>query len=566
MNFNDVGISKRLIFGFLLIFVLMLGLAGYSIREVSTINSAMIQVNDINIVKQRQAINFRGSVHDRAIALRDVVVLSDAQDIQAEIDLIEKLAADYAKAHETLTELMSKFDASDEEKRIFESINEIESETVPLREKVIELKLAGEQYQARDLLVEMRGNYSTWLARINEFIDYQEALNNKITDDTREVAANHKFVMLGLASIALLISIIVALWSITSVRPLRHLTDVTKKLADGDLNVTIPRARGKDEVGQLITAIEIFKVNAIERRRLAEESEKEKSAKQLQAEKEMALNKMADDFESSVKNIVKLVNESASELSYKSNSVLEMVSSSTDKTQKASEAADSTASIVQTVASAAEELSYSIKSVAMQISKTAELVEKSNTKAKNIDSDAQELMAASDRVSEAVKMISSISSKINLLALNATIESARAGEAGKGFAVVAAEVKSLAGQTDDMVAEIGKIVGDMRNASQTIINSLTEIGSDVSKISDATSNVASAVDQQNATTANIAENMQVASNNTALISRSLEEILKASQHAVDASAQMRDQTNNLSGKSKSLDGEVEGFLRRVRNS
>ena len=565
MGLNDVSVSKRLIVGFLCIVLLMAGLAGFSITQVGSINDAMIQVNDINIVKQRQAINFRGSVHDRAIALRDVVILSDKNDIEKELELIQKLADDYAIAHEKLTTLLSEFESSDEEMRIFEAINEIESETVPQRNQVIEMKLSGNQYGSRDLLVEMRDNYSEWLSTINQFIDYQEALNNEITDSTRSVASGHKYIMLGLFVVSLVISAVAASWSIVSVKPLTKLAYVTRKLADDDLNVEIPEPKGNDEVGQLIKSIRVFKENAYERKRLSEENEREQAAKKAQEEKEVALTRMADDFESSVKKMVNSVTDASGILSKRAHHVLDLISSNTDKTKGANEAAEATASIVQTVASAAEELSSSIKSVAFQITKTKDLVEKSNAKAKNIDSDAQELMLASDRVSEAMKMISSISSKINLLALNATIESARAGEAGKGFAVVAAEVKSLAGQTDSMVSEINNVVDDMRNASKTIINSLTEIGNDVSNISEATTSVASAVEQQSATTSDIAANIQTASQNTSLISQSLDDILSASKTALDASSQMKEQTDSLSETSSKLDEEVNGFLSRVKN-
>lgn len=566
MNFRDIGISKRLFFAFSLILVVIVGLATFSIKDVSSINSALIAVNDVNSVKQRQAINFRGSVHDRAIALRDVVILNNRDDIQIELDLIEKLANDYEVAHVELTELLGKFTTTEEEENIYSSINEIESITVPLREEVINLKLSGKEDAALDLLVEMRNNYSIWLSRINEFIDYQEDINNDITTDTRNIADNHTSYMVALTGAGLLVSVIIALWSVSSVMPLRDLAEVTRKLADGELEVEIPTAKGKDEVGNLISAIRVFQINAHERLRLSKESEQQKTAKELQKEKEQALAKMADDFEENVKNIVTLVSESSMDLSVKADSVAENVSNSSEQTAAATEAAESTKNIVHDVTTSTEELSASLQDVAKQISKTNELVDSSNNKTANIDGDAQELMKASERVSEAMELISSISSKINLLALNATIESARAGEAGKGFAVVAAEVKSLAGQADDMVADINNVVSDMRKASQTIINSLTDIGSSVNSISEATTSVASAVEQQTSTTTDIARNMQTALSNAQLISDALEGIVHVNEESVTSTKNMREETKELSYKSEALNGEVDKFLSRVRNS
>jgi methyl-accepting chemotaxis protein len=163
-----------------------------------------------------------------------------------------------------------------------------------------------------------------------------------------------------------------------------------------------------------------------------------------------------------------------------------------------------------------------------------------------------------------MEMISTISGQINLLALNATIESARAGEAGKGFAVVASEVKNLAGQTDKTVAEIQSVVEDMRKASHAIIGALGEIGVSVTSISDATSGVASAVEEQSAVTNEIARNMQTAAQGTQTISDNLNEVRASSTHAGSASEQMLQASQELSRQAEMLNTQVDSFLSRIR--
>lgn len=290
----------------------------------------------------------------------------------------------------------------------------------------------------------------------------------------------------------------------------------------------------------------------------------EMEKKQLEREKKVAQDQLANDFEQSVKGIVNVVAAAATELSQTASSMVQTVMESSQKATDASGAAATTTSNVQTVASAAEELSASVREISGQLQKTTQLVSQSKEKAHNADTVANALSNATSRVTTAMEMISSIAGQINLLALNATIESARAGDAGKGFAVVASEVKNLAGQTDKTVNEIQTVVEEMREASQAIISALAEIGTSVGSIAEAASSVASAVEEQSATTNEIAKNMQTAAAGTQTISNNLQEVRASSSHAGSASEQMLSASQELSKQAENLNTQVDNFLRRVR--
>lgn len=287
--------------------------------------------------------------------------------------------------------------------------------------------------------------------------------------------------------------------------------------------------------------------------------------KEAEQEKAAMQEKLAHDFEQSVKHIVNVVAAAATELSQTAGGMVSMVAESSHKTTDASGAAANTSANVQSVAAAAEELSASVREISSQIQKTTTLVAESKSKTVNADGLANALSKASDRVTGAMDMIGAIAGQIKLLALNATIESARAGEAGKGFAVVASEVKSLANQTDKTVGEIQAVVKEMREASQAIIAVLTEIGASVGSISEATSSVASAVEEQSAVTNEIAKNMQTAAAGTQTISNNLQEVQASSTHASVASEQMLMATKDLSQQAENLNVQVDEFLRKVRS-
>lgn len=285
---------------------------------------------------------------------------------------------------------------------------------------------------------------------------------------------------------------------------------------------------------------------------------------EIEREKHEMQEKLAKDFEQSVKGIVNVVASAATELSQTARNMVDIISGSARKAGSATDAASVTASNVQAVAAAAEELSSSVKEISTQFQKTTNLVAESGIKTANADALANALTQSSDKVSNAMEMISAISGQINLLALNATIESARAGEAGKGFAVVANEVKNLAGQTDKSVVEIKGVVDEMRTASHAIIAALNEIKTSVGSISEASSSVASAVEEQSATTNEIARSMQTAASGTNTISTNLIDVSSSAAHAGAAAEQMLQASQELSKQAESLNSQVDGFLSKIR--
>ena len=146
--------TSRFVAGYLAVLLMLLILAAFSIMKVDAIASALDTVNDVNSVKQRYAINFRGSVHNRAILLRDVVLLSDRVEIDQALDDIQKQLENYRSSATALDDIFVKNVAvTDDERQILDSIKRIEARTMPVAGTVISLKLAGKQLQAHQLLM-----------------------------------------------------------------------------------------------------------------------------------------------------------------------------------------------------------------------------------------------------------------------------------------------------------------------------------------------------------------------------------------------------------------------------
>ena len=212
--FKNMTISKRLYIGFGFMIFLMLVIVAVGVNRVSFIDNTLKEIVEVNSVKQRYAINFRGSVHDRAIAIRDVVLASSVNDdlYKKSIDDIEKLEKFYADSAKSMDEIFANKDNVDQEEiRILKHIKEIEAKTLPMVEYIILLKNQDKNDEASKLLtIQTAGAFSEWLKTINEFIDYQEAKNQIATPKAREVASSFSLMMIVILLVALIIGTTIA--------------------------------------------------------------------------------------------------------------------------------------------------------------------------------------------------------------------------------------------------------------------------------------------------------------------------------------------------------------------
>jgi methyl-accepting chemotaxis protein len=254
--FPNLRIGQRLALGFLAIIVLMVILTVVGIQRVRSIDQQLTAINEVNSVKQRYAINFRGSVHDRAIALRDVVLMDDLTNRHAAEQLIDKLAADYARSAQPLDDMLaSSTDAK--EKDILQQIKAIEQRTLPLITQVRGFRDAGDKPHAEQhLLQEARPAFIAWLASINAFIDLQETKNRAAAKQAVATAGGFATLMVASTIVALLLGAAIAfLLTRSVVLPLRQSLRLAERINDGDLR-SQDAPTSNDESGQLLRAMQ----------------------------------------------------------------------------------------------------------------------------------------------------------------------------------------------------------------------------------------------------------------------------------------------------------------------
>jgi len=224
-----------------------------------------------------------------------------------------------------------------------------------------------------------------------------------------------------------------------------------------------------------------------------------------------------------------------------------------------STAANEVSSNVQTVAAAVEQMSASIKEIAENANEAASVGSSAVNVAEQTNRTVGKLGESSAEIGQVIKVITSIAEQTNLLALNATIEAARAGDAGKGFAVVANEVKELANQTaratDDISQKIQAIQLDTENA----VSAIGEITNIINRINDFQGTIASAVEEQTATTGEIGRNIADAARGSGEIAKNVEGVAQAAHSTTEGATNMNQAAIHLSEMAVKLEALVGKF-------
>jgi methyl-accepting chemotaxis protein len=211
------------------------------------------------------------------------------------------------------------------------------------------------------------------------------------------------------------------------------------------------------------------------------------------------------------------------------------------------------------MAASSEEMNASIREIAMNATEAAKIANSAVGIASETTDTISRLGVSSTEIGQVVKVITSIAQQTNLLALNATIEAARAGESGKGFAVVANEVKELAKATaeatKDISHKIEAIQGDTQNAVDAVLNIRTVIG----RISDISSSIAAAVEQQTATTNEISRNVSEAASGGEAIARNIANAAELAQNTSSGALDNQRSAGELSRMAAELKSLVGQF-------
>jgi methyl-accepting chemotaxis protein len=224
-----------------------------------------------------------------------------------------------------------------------------------------------------------------------------------------------------------------------------------------------------------------------------------------------------------------------------------------------SAAAEQVSKNVQTVATGVEEMGASIREIAGNANQAAKVAQDAVKVAETTNATIAKLGESSIEIGKVIKVITSIAEQTNLLALNATIEAARAGEAGKGFAVVANEVKELAKETAKATEEIGQKIDAIQNDTRGAVDAIKQISQVIGQINDISNTIASAVEEQTATTNEISRNVAEAAKGSGEIAQNITSVAKAAQSTTQGASNTQQAAGELSRMAAELQHLVNRF-------
>jgi methyl-accepting chemotaxis protein len=395
-----------------------------------------------------------------------------------------------------------------------------------------------------------------------------ETLSKVYTERGKQIArqgeVNHAMAFLltclgGLTLVVVGIGVLVISRSVA--RPLSVITATIKRVAEGDEQVEVPHTERADEIGALARAIQIFQ-QAMDRNRnlnsrvLQDSQAREERARHIEAS--------VEEFRGAIGGVLRAVTDNASAMRETAQSITRVTSDASGRAVAAAGATEQASSNVSAVAGAAEELSASVEEIGRQVHQSAGVVEQAGQRTEKSVAEIESLAVATQRIDGVLNLIQTIAEQTNLLALNATIEAARAGEAGRGFAVVAHEVKALAEQTAKATSEIGQNVGLIQVSTRSAVDAVREIGSAVSDINEVTSNIASAVRQQDAATREISANAQAAAQGNETLVANIGSLSDAIGETNKAATSVLTASSDLTATAETLSREVDKFFHNLR--
>ncbi|NHZ37039.1 methyl-accepting chemotaxis protein [Massilia rubra] len=508
MKFGNLNIGVRLAAGFGLVLALLIGCVLLAMTRMAGVQGSLERIVEVNNVEMALATAMRVTVTDRMLALRNVALLTDPNEMAPEIERVKRQKEKYDENEAKLAKMFNDLaETTLEEKAFLTRIKEAESVILPVMAKALGLGQANKSEEAIKVLIhEVRPLQNKWLGELTGLIELEQRRSDQASIDARKSYESARTELMAMGCVATTLGLLFAFMITRSItRPINVAVALAEKVASGDLTSEID-VTTTDETGKLLRAM-------------------------------------------------KTMNESLVRIVTEANSSAEAVASASEEVSATAQALSQSAS---EQAAGVEQTSASIEQMTASISQNTENAKVTDGMASRSAEGAVEggeavkaTAGAMNQIAQKIGIIDDIAYQTNLLALNAAIEAARAGEHGKGFAVVAAEVRKLAERSQVAAQEISSVAGSSVELAQRAGKLLDEMVPNIKKTSDLVQEITAASEEQ--------------STGVSQINAAIGQLSMATQQNASSSEELAATAEELSGQAEQLQ-QTMSFFRLARDA
>ena len=524
--FMDMKLATKLILAFVVVLALTAFLGIFAIQKLAAVRATTVDMTD----NWMPAIHALDNIQFDLSAIRRgtmrIGLSKNTDQVEAGLQTISQ-GHDLLKKHRAIYEATI---TGSEERALWEKAATATENFEKEADQDVELARAGKVAEATERLLGPEFvAFNEANAALAEDITFQEKGADAAGKASADLYSTARVWVIGILVACVLLGLLLAVLIAKLIsRPVVEVGAVAKSIAAGDLTGVDIAVKSKDEVGELGRSIN-------------------------------EMHRSMRDMIQSIASAAYQVGTSSQDVSTTSQQIAANSHETSAQVATVSAATEEVNRNLQTVATATEEMSATVQEIAKNASEAAKIAAEAMKAAAETNAVVSKLGDSSAEIGQVIKVITSIAQKTDLLALNATVEAARAGEAGAGFAVVANEVKELAKQTATATEDISKRIEAIQVDTKSAVQAIKSISGIIDKVNSISSTIATAVEEQSATTAEMSRNLSEAAKGSGEVAQNINGVAQAAQNTSQGATDSLKAARSLAEMSTQLRELVEQF-------